>query len=409
MLETITENFRTILAGALVFTLSLTGAGAETFKVIYAFKGGSDGGRPLAGLTRDADGNLYGTTQLGGSADCGGCGTVFKIAPDGTKTVLYSFVGGSDGAFPSATLIRDAQGNLYGTTVQGGNDCHVKKGGCGTIFKIAPDGHETVLYAFKGHGDGGLPYSSLLADAAGDLYGTTYEGGDFNACYKGCGTVFKLHPDGREKTLYTFHASSDGGYPYAGLIRDGSGNLYGTTSAGGGAIACGTIFRLTPKGSETVLYDLLESDGCGPAARLFADNSGNLYGTAEHGGYQGNAACGGYYPYGCGTVFRLSRKGAFKVLHAFHAKDGDDPVSGVVMDAQGDLYGTTTLAGDVDAGTLYKISGRTRTIVHMFKAQDDGAFPFGDLTIDDAGILYGTAAGGGDPTCGCGTVYAVTP
>jgi uncharacterized repeat protein (TIGR03803 family) len=402
-----------VVAGcALALVLGGSGAGAQTFKVIYDFKGGSDGGQPFAGLISDAQGNLYGTTARGGNAACGGCGTVFRIAPDGTETALYAFAGGSDGAYPGAPLVRDAQGNLFGTTVQGGRDCRgVKSGGCGTVFRLTPDGQETVLHAFKSS-EGSLPYSSLVLDANGNLYGTTYQGGDFFYCYRGCGTVFEVKPGGGEKTLYTFHNnSSDGGFPHAGLIDDAEGNLYGTTSQGGAAL-CGTVFRLSPDGTETVLLNVGQGapgDGCNPMARLFADSRRNLFGTTEYGGYEGNGACGGYYPYGCGIVFRLSPNGVDKVLHAFRAKDGDNPTAGVVVDAQGNVYGTTTIEGDSLAGTVFKLSGKKETVLHMFTGGPDGAFPAGDLLMDGQGNLFGTTAGGGDPSCSCGSVFEITP
>jgi uncharacterized repeat protein (TIGR03803 family) len=228
----------------------------KTDKVLYNFAGGTDGANPNGGLIFDAAGNLYGTTTYGGSegANCqqwpGGCGTVFKLAPDGTETVLHSFAGGTDGANPDAGLVMDAQGNLYGATYSGGAT------GYGTVFKLAPDGTETVLYNFAGAPDGANPNGELAMDAEGNLYGTTAIGGTLQCAYDdGCGTVFKLTPAGQETILYRFNGGwyMDGAYPHSGLVLDAQGNLYGTTDEGGssplcGSDGCGTVFeiKITP-------------------------------------------------------------------------------------------------------------------------------------------------------------------
>ncbi|HTV34519.1 MAG TPA: choice-of-anchor tandem repeat GloVer-containing protein, partial [Methylocella sp.] len=216
--------------------------GTET--VLHAFKGSpSDGSNPSAGLIFDSSGNLYGTTHIGGVAELG---TVFKLAPDGTETVLHSFEGPGDGIYPVAGLIFDSSSNLYGTTVNGGATL-----AAGAVFKLAPDGTETVLHSFRGHGDGANPFAGLIADSQGNLYGTTPSGGSSN-CGAGCGTVFKLAPDGTSyKVLYTFAGGSDGFYPYAGLIADSQGNLYGTTTGGGANDSNGTVFKLTGTGFDT--------------------------------------------------------------------------------------------------------------------------------------------------------------
>lgn len=386
-------------------------AEAARFRTLYTFIGGSDGARPSAGLLRDAVGNLYGVTSEGGGAGCGGagCGTVFRLAPDGAEIILYAFTGGADGAKPASALIQDADGNLYGTTPSGGRNCN-NNGGCGVIFKLTPDGHETVLYAFSGGADGASPNGRLAIDQAGNLFGTASEGGDLVACYKGCGTVFEVRADGKEKTLYTFHSGSDGTAPAAGLILDDIGNLYGTASAAGGLTECGTVFRLSPDGTETALHTFGESDGCNPAAPLVMDSRGNLYGTTLHGGNTSNAACGSYFPYGCGVVFRLSPKGALKRLHKFNGKDGDEPY-GVVQDAMGNLFGTTALAvGIGNFGTLYERPALGKfSVLHNFSGASDGAFPAGDVAIAENGKLYGTASAGGHSKCQCGVVFAFRP
>jgi uncharacterized repeat protein (TIGR03803 family) len=284
--------------GGTVFKVTPTG----TETVLYPFNGGSsDGDSPVAGLVMDSSGNLYGTTESGGKR---GFGTVFKLTPTGSETVLYSFTGGSDGAYPAAGLIMDSTGNLYGTTPNGGNLNGCSDSGCGVVFKVTPTGTESVLYTFSGGNDGGGPLGGLIMDTAGNLYGTAAQGGDLSVCFAGCGLVFKVTPAGSESVVYTFAGGNDGAYPDASLIMDGSGNLFGTASVGG-ADGFGTVFKVTPTGTETTLHSFTSgSDGAFPHDGLIADASGNLYGTASEGG---NASdCDGI---GCGVVFKLSGAG----------------------------------------------------------------------------------------------------
>jgi len=273
--------------------------GTET--VLHTFTG-SDGGQPAADLILDKAGNLYGTTSGGYPAD----GTVFKLAPDGTETVLRTFSGVDYGLYPDGALILDRAGNLYGTTSGGGSqNCPI---GCGVVFKLAPDGTETVLYSFAGKSDGGKPEAGLIQDEAGNFYGTTKLGGMLGCKWgnsdNGCGTVFKLAPDGTETVLYSFTGKNGtGANPNAGLIRDKAGNLYGTTLRGGDPMATdlggGIVFKLAPDGTETVLYSV----GGGLAAGLLKGADGQLYGTAL-GGNEGRDCYGNH---GCGTVFRLNK------------------------------------------------------------------------------------------------------
>jgi uncharacterized repeat protein (TIGR03803 family) len=273
-----------------VFKLTATG----TYTVFHTFTG-ADGELPLAGLIQDAAGNLYGTTS-------GAAGVVFKLSPTGTETVLHRFTGGGDGGGPVAGLVRDAAGNLYGTTFTGGSSGGCNGIGCGTVFKLSPTGTETVLHRFTGGGDGGGPVAGLVRDSAGNLYGTTKVGGRSGTCENiRCGVVFELircgsAPSGYDfKVLYTFTGGADGASPYAGLIQDAADNLYGTTRGGGGA--GGVVFKLSPTGTETVLHSFAGSptDGEGPQAGLIQDAAGNLYGTTQLGG-----------AYGYGVVFRLA-------------------------------------------------------------------------------------------------------
>jgi uncharacterized repeat protein (TIGR03803 family) len=246
----------------------LTPTGQET--VLHSFAGGSnDGAYPLGGVIIDASGNLYGTTQNGGAS---GKGVVFRLSPKGRETVLYSFTGGSDGGSPNAGLTRDANGNLYGTAVSGGV-------GAGVVFKVSPRGKETVLYSFTGGNDGANPVADLIRDANGNLYGTTFAGGA-----DGKGVVFKLSPRGREVVLHSFAGGIDGAYSESGLLTDANGNLYGVTLDGGGDNN-GVVFKLTPRGRETVLYSFTgRSDGGTPQSVLIMDTNGNLYGTTVQGG-----------------------------------------------------------------------------------------------------------------------------
>jgi uncharacterized repeat protein (TIGR03803 family) len=390
---------KSLLGCALAAGLLVTphGTKAATFEVLYSFKGGSDGAYPQAGVIADKAGNLYGTTSGGGYGN--GFGTVFKLAPDGTKTVLwafkgYAFEGISDGIYPLDPLIMDAAGNLYGTTANGGPTkiCGWGPGGCGIVFKIAPDGTETVLYAFRYNGDGANPKSGLTM-WRGELYGTTSLGGKFG-CYgkTGCGTVFHVAPDGIEKVLYRFKVRPDGHAPVAGLFEK-NGYLYGTTSTGGvkcpyNMSGCGTLFEIAPNKAETVLYSFHgQSDGYEPYGGVIADKSGNLYGTTLYGG--GN---------GFGTVFKLATDGTFTVLHSFTSgSDGENPNAGVIADEAGNLYGTTGGGGNAGGGTIFKIApDGTETVLYNFQGGSDGGEPLAGLLLRN-GYLYGTATfdGGG--------------
>ena len=254
--------------------------------MLYAFTGGSDGSEPYGNLVADKNGNFYGTTPFGGS-NCG-CGVVFKVAPDGTETVVHAFQGGADGYEPGGGVILDSNGNLYGTTTAGGGSSSCGTIGCGTLFKIAPDGRETTVYAFQGDNDGSVPSSSLLIDGADNLIGTTGFGGTCQNGGGGCGTVFKVAPDGTETVLYSFKGGSDGDVPEAGVITDKAGSLYGTTYYGGGThchgLGCGTVFKLAADGTESVLFAFGNKRGRYPAAGLLRGPHGVLYGTTTAGG-----------------------------------------------------------------------------------------------------------------------------
>ena len=384
------------LAAAFAFGLALQGAPTahgqtpKTAKAItlHTFTGGTDGGSPYASVIRDALGNLYGATFAGGAANLG---TVFKISKTGKQTVLHSFTGKPDGEHPSSTLFRDSGGNLYGAAYEGGAN------GFGAIFKISKSGGEKVLYSFGPGTDGEYPGSGLIQDAAGNLYGTTGYGGA-----SGNGTVFKISKTGKETILHSF-TGTDGQYPFCTLLADSAGNLYGTTSYGG-TFNVGTVFKLTKKGHLTVLHNFADgADGATPYAGLVRDSKGNLYGTT----YYGGAACQGY---DCGTVFKITPKGKEGVLHGFTLTDGHYPDFGtLVLDASGNLWGTTYAGGGADLGVVFKVnssSGKASTVYTFTGGKDEG-FPVAGLIQDASGNLYGTTLG--NPPTTYGTVFKLQP
>ena len=460
------------------------------FVDLYAFCPGpelcSDGIFPQSVLIPGPRGYLYGTTSYGGinqDSPCGfgapGCGTVFEVNPTtGRERMLYSFCSQSpciDGGYPVAGLTQDSAGNFYGTTVVGGSTFGTPNGnclfvpagtdgrsndnyGCGTIFKLDPQRHESVLYNFcaadfsNNCAGGALPYAGLLQDAAGNLYGTTSAGGYANCqghnLPGGCGTVFTLDPAGNETVIYSFCPQSscaDGALPYSGLIQDSAGNLYGTTTSGG-ANGGGTVFELEAPAqpgaawSHIVLYSFCSASNCtdgeNPYAGLIQDSAGNLYGTTVNGGTQyHNYSCSG----GCGTVFQLeppAQPGGTwteNVLHSFRGSsnpnspfcisnpyrcgDGAYPVAGLIQDADGNLYGTTEFGGAPASGICSSGCGSV-FMVHRSPggswheqmlypfcvdlACDDGESPVGALFRDALGNLYGTTTeGGGFEQSGC--------
>jgi uncharacterized repeat protein (TIGR03803 family) len=306
---------------------------------------------PLAGVIRDPAGNLYGTTYEGGAMRLG---TVFELGTTGKFNLLHSF-SGADGAYPRAGVIRDSAGNLYGTTEGGGSGCP-SSNGCGTVFKLDATNHESVLHSFTYGADGAQPYGGLVRDPQGNLYGTTISGGLFNYCPSGCGIVFKVNRTGRETVLYRFAGGADGEIPFDGLIRDAAGNLYGTTGAGGtGGQYGGTVFKLDRAGRETVLYNFTGGkDGVGPFGGVIQDAAGNFYGTTELGG---GTPC----EFGCGTVFKVDSSGRETVLYRFtDGKDGASPVTSLVLDG-GNLYGTASQGGKrnchqpLGCGVVFKV------------------------------------------------------
>jgi uncharacterized repeat protein (TIGR03803 family) len=425
------------------FTLGLgMSAQAQTESTLYNFPGGYIGGLPESDLIMDSAGNLYGTTLEGGGppSKCGtsesSCGTVFELSPSSggtwTETVLHSFSGDANGGRLFSGLVQDAAGNLYGTTTDGGNLSACVGGdyqgvGCGVVFKLSRDsaGHwkETVLYTFSGGADGAFPFADLMLDSAGNIYGTTVYGGFMSGCAKlGCGVVFRLTrttTGWHEAVLHSFGGNNvEGNYPSA-LVQDASGNLYGTVLQGGAISSscesgCGMAFELSPTSSGPWTFTLIHSftggsDGANPSSSLTLDTAGNLFGVTQHGGANS-----------VGNTYKLSPSGSSwveTVIYNFTAVPGVVYPSGALhFDAAGNLYGASKFGGSGrecssdGCGVVYKLSPSggswTETDLYSFTGTPvDGDSPNGALR-DAAGNLYGTASGGNP---GYGDVFEVTP
>ncbi|MGA9529574.1 MAG: choice-of-anchor tandem repeat GloVer-containing protein [Terriglobales bacterium] len=375
------------------------------YEVLYSFcaAGGAkctDGWQPEAGVIEDTAGNLYGTTYRGGA---NGDGTVFKVDSEGKETVLHSFCSLAkcgDGSSPMGGVIHDDSWNLYGTAAYGGDE------NGGTLFKLDSAGKATVLYSFCSVAicaDGENPEAGLIEDAAGNLYGTTSRGGAHSL-----GTVFKVDEAGKETVIYSFCAAAscaDGSTPMAGLVQDAEGNLYGTTQMGG-ANGWGTVFKVDSAGRETVLYSFCPgkscTDGEAPAAGLIRDAADNLYGTTALGGANAH-----------GTVFKVDGAGKETVIYSFAAAsgwtDGANPYAGLMRDAAGNLYGTTYAGGANAGGTAFKVDSRGKeTVLYSFCPRGNcagGDAPAAGLIEDAAGNLYGTTSAG--DANGGGTVFRI--
>jgi uncharacterized repeat protein (TIGR03803 family) len=367
----------------------------STEKILFSFDR-TDGGLPFSALLLDAQGNIYGTTLVGGTFDSG---VVFKVPPSGGEKIIYNFKW-KDGSGPTG-LIHDTAGNLYGACASGGTL------GAGSVFKIDKTGKETVLHSFRGSpNDGEAPQAGLVRDTADNLYGTTASGGAY-----GFGTIFKINPRGGETVLYSFTGGADGAYPYSGLILDAAGNLYGTTAYGGpygsGTAGFGTVFKLDPSRHETVLYAFLGgADGAYSFGGLIRDSSGKLYGSTNNGG----SASGCDTQFECGTVFEVDTSGKETVLHSFgSAGDGKGPQGNLILDEAHNLYGATFDGGTLQSGTVFKLdpSGNETVLYNFGTNPGDGGLPRAGLVRDAAGNLYGTTEGGG--CCGgYGIVFELT-
>ena len=334
--------------GGTIFAINPGGAGATVYS-FCALQGCADGSYPIAGLVQATDGNLYGTTSQGGHGY--DSGSVFKMTPSGTLTSLYTFCtqsGCPDGENPAAGLVQANDGDLYGTTFNGGAY------GGGTIFRITPSGKLTTLYSFcsqKGCPDGERPQAGLVQASNGDLYGTASGGGPY-----GYGTVFKITLSGTLTTLYRFcsqPACKDGGNPSASLVQATNGDLYGTTMNGGAHTIGGTIFKITPSGTLNTLYSFCPQcvDGESPQAALIQATDGDLYGTTS-------GLADGFHA----TIFKITPSGSLTTLYSFCpaqtecGTDGPAPIAGLIQDTNGDLYGTTSALGTELDGTIFKLS-----------------------------------------------------
>jgi len=415
---------------------------AQTVAVLHTFTGGADGATPEAGLTRDAAGNLYGTTYYGGSTAgrCRGfgCGLVFQLTHRGlewSQTTLYKFQGMPDGIYPQARLVFGPDGALYGTTSSGGPGL-CPNDGCGTVFKLQPSPRvcantpcpwrETVLYSFNSPIDGAFPTAEVVFDRAGNLYGTTYSGGS-GTCQGGCGTVFELtrNADGTwsKRTIYSFQGgAADGVGPNSALIFDSAGDLYGTTSSGGGyncysgtIPGCGVVFELISSGggwTEAILHIFTDGvDGGYPTGLVF-NREGNLYGAASTGPYVQPGE------FGNGTIFELtpSHGGGwtFAVPYTFpNIGDGAEYPNAPALDANGNLYGNGTLGGFFGWGAAYKLTPAAgwnyATLGSFNLVGASGGFPQGAPVMDAQGNLYGVCETGPYPSPNSGTVWEVTP
>ena len=391
-----TRKLVLVLTSAAGFAAAtIDAAHAQTLNVVHNFTGGSDGGNPVNGFTMSSKGALFGTASYGGASNLG---VVFRLSGNGAETALHSFAGGADGAVPNGAMVEGKDGALYGTTTAGGTS------GQGTVFRLKGK-KETVLYSFAGGTDGADPQAGLVMDAKGNLYGTTTAGGS-----AGNGTVFELvAPTTRkgqwtETVLHSFGTGSDGAAPIGGVIFDAAGNLYGTTSLGG-AYGYGTVFQLAAGTgwTENTLHSFQNAnDGGTPYAGLISDAAGNLYGAATQGGANGG-----------GTVFELAPSGGswtFSVLASQPGWGISGTFRDLLFDTSGNIYGTTHCDGDNSAGTIYELtpsgSNWTYTLLYTFTGGSDGLYSISNLVMKQ-GKLYGTTIDGGAD--GAGVVYTLTP
>src|ERR1700691_721979 len=362
---------------------------AQTYTVLYTFRGGGDGANPGSAVVQGTNGNFYGVIQNGG---------VYEMTPGGTTTILYSFTGPAD---PLGALIQATDGNFYGTTYFGGASANCEYG-CGTIFKMTPSGTLTTFYSFCPEincPDGIGPYAGLVQGSEGNLYGTTLVGGA-----NGQGAIFKISLTGTFTALYSFCSEADcadGQQPYAGLVVGSDGNLYGTASAGG-AIGDGTVFRITPSGAFTTLHSFDGTDGTAPTAALIQAANGRFYGTTG-GGASGN-----------GTVFEMTPGGSLATLVSFDGTDGDNPFNPLVQATDRNFYGTTENGGtggthcntSSGCGTAFEMTpGGTLTTLQIFDPLV-GNYPNGRIQSTN-GTFYGTTLVDGNDGGGWGTIFSL--
>lgn len=395
-------------------TVALLPAHAQTLTVLHNFTGGVDGQYPHT-ATFDAAGNLYGTTQNGGThqRNCGstGCGTVFKLSQRSSGWVLstlYNFTGGSDGWYPDSGPTFGPDGSLYGTTPNGGNQSC--REGCGIVYKLQPPAtvcrsiscpwNETILHTFTAGTDGAIPSSTVSFDSAGNLYGTTLEGGTAMYCNGGCGVVYELTPSGGgwiDSILYAFAGGVDGEFPQDGVVMNNAGDLFGTSDGPTPNGTPGAVYELTPSGSgwsKSFYYVFQGTNNGAEPLGLIIDASGNLYGGTQMGGPEGGGTVYELTPGGSGPNFILLY--ALSTIVQFGISGPDAPLT---MDAAGNLYGTTGNDGRYGMGSVFKLTPSlgswTYTSLHDFTGGDDGAYPVGPVLLDSQGNVYGTALTGG--------------
>lgn len=374
--------------------LAIPPASAQPFKLLYSFTGASDGGGPW-GTPLYTGGNIYGTTFYGGSQLANDAGTFFQFVPEnggGRESVLYDFAGQpNDGSAPMSGVITDGAGDFYGTTTQGGFSLR------GTIYEWS-GGSEFVLYNFTGP-DGETPEGNLILDPVGDLYGTTSNGGTNDS-----GTVFALSAGGSLVQLYSFGSHAGDGIGPASSLVFRKNLLYGVTTEGG-AHSWGILFSINVKTkAETILYSFRGgANGGTPVGGLVLDGKGNLYGTTSAGGNANGTA-------GDGVIFMINiASPQYTVVHTFTGPDGAQPLSTMISDGQGNFYGTTYSGGAHNYGTVFKLNAATGTLttLYSFTNGPDGSYPYAGLTLDSAGNLYGAATRGGK--YGWGTLFEITP
>jgi uncharacterized repeat protein (TIGR03803 family) len=422
----------------LIWATAALPASAQTFTTLHNFCSRpdcTDGAVPTASLVQGTDGNLYGTTPFGGaSGPCDnnfGCGTMFRITPDGALTTVYAFCSQAhctDGAGANA-LIQDTNGDLYGTTVGGGAYWRGKSLSSGTVFRITLNGELTTLYnfcpAYPTCTDGRNPTAALVQGRDGKFVGTTFNGGEFNigTCIYGCGTVFRVTPGGALESMDSFDVAN-GQWPLAGMIQGADGRFYGATEVGGSGICgiyCdGTVFSISVDGTLTTLYDFCSldgehcTDGSLPFNGVVEGPDGNLYGATYEGGSGTNCT-----PIvGCGTIFKLTPGGTLTTLYSFcsvaNCTDGEFPYAGLVLGSDGRFYGTTVSGGANGFGTVFEITrGGVLTTLHSFDG-NDGELSEAALVQGTDGSFYGTMEAGGknhNSHCGdssCGTVFKLS-
>jgi len=360
----------------------------------------TDGASPHSGLVQGANGQLYGTTPVGGAnaglADADG--TVFEITTAGKLTTLHSF-SGPDGDASWSPLVKASNGYFYGTTSEGGTGAGCGSLGCGTVFEITSGGTLITLHSFNGT-DGSFPYAGLMQATNGNLYGTTYSGGRY-----GNGTIFEITLAGKLTTLHSFNGNDqgmDGAYTYAPLVQGANGNLYGVVYAGG-HYGMGAVFEVTLSGTLTIIHSFDNSDGAYPFGGLVKGSNGDFYGTTNTGGFYNGGNNGR------GTIFEMKPNGALTTMYVFGGSgDGAYPYASLVQGKNGYFFGTTYQGGEYNQGTIFEMTedGVVGILFSFDTSNGGGGLPYSSLVLDSNGNFYGTTFAGG--AYNEGTVFALT-